>query len=150
MSGFTEQWLREHQLKRHRESLPQLDLVQFTLAKPVKLLNETIRMHWRERSRYSKKLAAEIAATHPGIGEPMAKARVEIVRYSVREPDQDGLMGGVKQLVDCLLVRSTRHPHGLGYIVDDSPAHLVLEARHEKAPTLKAQGTTVTITRIAA
>lgn len=149
MSGFTEDWPRDYKTRRHRESLPKLDVVQFTLAKPVKLLNETIRMHWRARTRYAKALATEIARNHPGIGEPMQKARVEIVRYSVREPDHDGLLGGCKQLIDCLLVRSPRHPHGLGYIVDDSPAHMVLEARHEKAATLKAQGTMVRIVRAA-
>lgn len=124
--------------------------MQFTLAKPVKLLNQTLRMHWRERGRYAKALSAEIAKAHPGLPEPMVKASVEIVRFSVKEPDEDGLVGGCKQIVDCLLARSDRHPHGLGYIVDDSPAHLVLHVRHEKAANLKSQGTTVRIERIAA
>ncbi len=132
----------------HRDRLPRPDVVQFTLAKPVKLLNKTLRMHWRERGRYAKALSAEIAKAHGGIAEPMQRARVEIVRYSVKEPDQDGLLGGAKQLIDTLLVRSERHPHGLGYIVDDSPAHLVLDVRHEKAANLKSQGTTVRIQRI--
>lgn len=124
--------------------------MQFTLAKPVKLLNQTLRMHWRERGRYAKALSAEIAKAHPGIPEPMQKARVEITRYSVKEPDTDGLVGGAKALIDTLLVRSEQHPHGLAFLVDDSPAHLVLQVRHEKAANLKSQGTTVRIERIAA
>lgn len=122
--------------------------MQFTLAKPVKLLNQTLRMHWSARTKYAKALSAEIAQAHLGIPEPMDRARVEIVRYSIKEPDTDGLVGGVKILIDTLLIRSDRHPHGLGYIVDDSPAHLVLDVRHEKAANLKSQGTTIRIQRL--
>ena len=145
--GFDEIWLKQHQAKVVAQTTP-VDRIQFTLAKPVKLLNQTLRMHWAARSAYSKSLAAEIARVAPLLHEPMQKARVTVTRYSVREPDGDGLTGGCKQLIDCLIVKSKRHPHGLSYIVDDSPAHLEFEARHSKVSTLKAQGTTVIIERL--
>ncbi len=148
MNGFDESWLRDYQLKRAREKLPRLDEVHFVLAKPIRTLNELIRMHWRDRGRYAKKLSAEIATLHTGIGEPFQRARVEITRYSIQEPDADGLTGGAKPLIDCLLVRSARHPHGLGYLVDDSPAHMELVVRHEKAEKRKDQRTVVKLTRL--
>ena len=150
MSNFDEAWLRDHERKMRSQTVATEPprFVQFTLAKPVKLLNETLRMHWSARRRYAKALSAEIAKAQPGILYPMQRASVEVVRYSVQEPDFDGLVGGCKGLIDCLLVRSDRHPHGLGFIVDDSPEHLEFTARHERAATRKEQGTTVTIRRI--
>ena len=148
MNGFTEAWLREHQARLLRDNAFGQDIVQFTLEKPVKLLNEVLRMHWTERRRYAKALAAQIAQRHKGIILPMQQAAVTVTRYSVREPDHDGLIGGCKLLIDCLLMRSDKHPHGMGYIVDDSPKHLTFKAIHVKAETLKAQGTTVRIERL--
>ena len=148
MSGWSEAWLREHQARFLRDNAFGQDIVQFTLDKPVKLLNEILRMHWRERQRYAKHLAAQIALRHKGIREPMQRAAVTVTRYSVREPDHDGLIGGCKLLIDCLLVYSDKHPHGMGYLVDDSPAHMEFTARHVKAESRKAQGTTVRIERL--
>ena len=45
-------------------------------------------------------------------------------------------------------MESARHPHGLGFVIDDSPQHMTIEAVHRKAPTLKGQATTVTIERV--
>ncbi|MDB5243742.1 MAG: hypothetical protein JWP57_4368, partial [Spirosoma sp.] len=72
---------------------------------------------------------------------------VEIERHSVQEPDKDGLEGGVKPLLDCLLVRSSVHPRGMGFVVDDKPACLMTNIRHVPSPTLRGQ---CTIVRIAA
>lgn len=133
MAGFSEAWLRDYQ----RRSTPSVQIgtraVQIVLSHPVKLLNVVLRMHWAERRKYAAALSAEIASLHSGIPAPMQRARVTLDRYSVAEPDHDGLVGGCKLLIDCLLVRSDRHPHGLGYIVDDSQAHLEFIARHVKA-----------------
>ena len=150
MQGFSESWLKEYQTKRSAQSaLGKLFIVRFTLVRPTMLLNELLRMHFRDRARYADKLSAEIARLTRGLGadEPFAKATVTVERFSVAEPDHDGLVGGCKPLIDCLLVRSSRHPHGLGFIVDDSPAYLTLRASHVKSPTLKGQATTVTIER---
>jgi hypothetical protein len=146
--NFSEAWYRDHLAKRAGQPLPaNAVVVRFTLKRPTKLLNEVLRMHWRARRNYAKALSGEIAKL-VGIITPMERASDTIERFSVKEPDFDGLVGGVKQLVDCLLIRSERHPHGLGLIRDDSPAHLDLIVRHCPVTTLKGQGTTVTLERL--
>lgn len=148
--AFSEAWLKEYQTKqRGTPALAKLFTVRFTLARPTLLLNELIRMHFRLRSAYQKRLSSEIAnlTRDLDIDQPLERAIVTVERFSVQEPDHDGLIGGLKPLIDCLLVRSDRHPHGLGFIVDDSPAHMTLRASHCKSPTLKGQATTVTIER---
>ena len=57
---------------------------------------------------------------------PFQRARLRIERYSIRTPDYDGMVGGYKSLIDCLLpYHPKRRPYGLGVIADDNPAVLV-------------------------
>lgn len=148
MQGFDEAWLAEYQAKLKPALRPvEAGPIQFTLKEPFRLLNVLLRMHWRARANYNRKIAAEAGklTAHRLGAPPLERARVLIERYSVQEPDQDGLVGGAKPVIDALLVRSSKHPHGLGFIVDDSPTHLTLDVRHVKALTLKGQGTLVRI-----
>nr|WP_230975710.1 hypothetical protein [Acetobacter garciniae] len=91
--------------------------------------------------------------------EPFRKARVVIERHSAGLPDYDNVVAGAKRLLDCLTTPKVLHvrtpgarpvirnKRGLGFIVDDSPKHIIYEvhsikcARHE-------QRTVVTITEI--
>ena len=151
MNTFDEAWLKAHQAKmaalKPRREPPAV--IRFTLAKPLKLLaNE--RMHWTALNRYGKAIGAEVARLTRDIGpmEPFERARVFIERVSIREPDRDNLYSSVKPLVDSLLEQSARHPRGLGFVVDDTPAHMMLEVVHVKAQGRASQCTTVTIERL--
>ena len=146
-TGFSEAWLREYEAKRRTDVPAYPSLIRFTLAKAVKLPNVTLRMHFRARSKYAQALSSEIAklTAHILMPAPFEHARVTIERFSIAKPDTDNLWGSVKALVDCLLPRSTRHPHGLGFVIDDSADCMVLHVEHRQVATLKAQGTTVTI-----
>lgn len=130
MTTFDEAWLMEHQRKMalvNGGALPRLpDRIEFTLSKPTPLLNVTLRTHWAKRRKQQAKLSAEIASLVPLRGAPIQVARVTISRFSTRTPDHDGMVGGAKSLIDCLLIRSSTHPNGLGLIFDDSPEHLIL------------------------
>ena len=151
MRGFDEAWLREYEAKMSRQS-GELPDFRFTLQRPFVLLNPMLRMHWARRRAYAAALSAEIAAATPNLpagAKPMQRARVTVTRYSLGEPDHDGLVGGAKWLVDSLLVRSERHPNGLGFLADDSPAHLDLIVRSEVVTKRRDQRTTVLIERIA-
>lgn len=88
------------------------------------LLNGILRMHWRERTRYQRKLAWDLRiALHRQIPPtPLVRVRLRIERRSTGMPDFDGMVGGYKHLIDCLLPMSPRHPVGLGVIADDNPA----------------------------
>lgn len=108
--------------------------VAFTLPEPTPLLNVLMRKHYRVRSQNKRRTAAfivcEIAGKKPPV--PFKKARVTITRYSRGVPDDDGLKGGVKDLLDCLTTPKLlaggkiKNKFGVGLIVDDSPAHCLL------------------------
>lgn len=132
----------------------------FDLAQPTPLLNVTLRQHWSRRRRKDKGLAwavkVAILETKQAIPpEPFQRARVTIIRRSVGTPDRDGLIGGVKGLVDCLLhpgpVRMVQgkpralHPTGLGIVQDDSPDHMELVVKAERVRSKAEIGTSVTI-----
>lgn len=104
-------------------------------------------MHWAPRRKYRDQLASDAAdlTRHLPAGKPFEKARVTITRYSTQVPDRDNLYGGVKHLVDCLVVRCDRHPTGLGFIVDDDPDRLTLDVQHVRCSKRAEQRTVVLI-----
>ncbi len=53
--------------------------------------------------------------------EPLQHAFVAVQRHCAGQLDWDNAVGGLKPLLDCLVLRSRRNPDGLGFIVDDSP-----------------------------
>lgn len=134
-------------------------VVSFRLAKPYPLLNRMLRMHWRARKVYQRRVMHEIMEA---IGfrrpeRPFDFALVRIERHSVGTPDRDGLIGGAKPVIDCLTTPTAtqalspfsknrvRNPLGLGFVVDDGPDRILLEVVHVKA-TRSTQGTVVVIT----
>jgi hypothetical protein len=52
---------------------------------------------------------------------PLKSCDIHIERHSTQLPDWDGLYGGLKPLLDTLVVSTKRNPHGLGVITDDNP-----------------------------
>lgn len=124
--------------------------VSFILPKPTLLLNQMLRMHWKERRKHQQALAWEIKLLTAGKrpAAPFARAKVRIERHSVRAPDFDGMVGGFKHLLDCLLPDSERHPNGLGIIADDNPAVLQLEPVSVQVKRLADQKTVVIIEEI--
>lgn len=108
----------------------------------VPMRNGYDRMHWNARRALLRELGDTLAKQIPlASGCPFDKARVEIVRYSSSEPDQDGLVGSVKPILDAMQVprvdegkRGTRklHPYGAYIITNDSPEHIELDVRWER------------------
>lgn len=149
MSQWSEAWLREYEAKRRAGvAVPDRTSISFTLNRPTPLLNVWVRMHWRARGKYQRSLSAEIASKVPNLPgrQPFERAHMTVSRFSVGvEPDEDGLVGGTKPLRDCLLIRSARHPDGLGILVDDSPAHLTVSVKAIRCRTRKEQRTEVVI-----
>ena len=120
-------------------------LLEFRLAAPLPLLNRWQRMHWRERSIYTKSLGWEIKAALAGQmpREPISFADVRVWRHSICSPDQDGLI--VKALLDALQPSSKRHPYGLGIIKDDKRANCISSIGHVQVKHRTEQGTRVVI-----
>jgi hypothetical protein len=98
-------------------------VIRLVIPEPTPLGNVWQRMHWAARRRLAARISwlVFMSSGCNHMRTPLQRVRIEIDRYcSGAKPDRDGLYGGVKPLLDCLLVRSKRHPHGLGYIVDDN------------------------------
>lgn len=164
MKGFSEAWLRDYlgkqasQPRAKRVTQPAspvpvlvapqpTDVITFTLSRPTITLNEYLRMHWTKRSTYQRDLSDAIGRRVLAVPcrPPLQRAIVTITRHSLQQPDDDGLHGGFKPLLDCLLVKSDRHPHGLGFIVDDSPQHILCVPVWAACATRKEQRTVVVI-----
>lgn len=125
--------------------------LRFEIPEPTILLNRWQRMHHRERTRHAKRMAWVLrAALGCGGRKAFAQCHIEIERHcNPPLPDWDGLYGGLKPLLDCLVVPSQRNPHGLGIIEDDNPSCVLsLVARPMPAPP--KEGKTVVTIREAA
>lgn len=111
-------------------------MIEIEIPMRTPTLNEWQRMHWGQRKRIGKEIATHIhlACVLRGVRRPhrpIARCRIEIERESTREPDFDGMVGGLKPLLDALQPASKRHPYGLGFIADDGPRCVVgFDAKH--------------------
>lgn len=125
-------------------------MIRFELPTPTPLLNELLRLHWSQRRKLASRLAWAIKVATAGQRpkEAYARAKVRIERHSIRTPDYDGMVGGAKPLIDCLLPLSDRHPHGLGFVADDSPSCMELEVVAVKAAGREAQKTVIVIEEV--
>ncbi len=92
------------------------------VPEPTPLLNKWQRMHWTKRRRltewFSWLIRQNLGYTPK---QPIQHCIVIIERHSVGLPDWDGLYGGLKPALDCLVRCSKVNPHGLGIIEDDNP-----------------------------
>jgi hypothetical protein len=92
------------------------------------LLNTYARMHWAKRAKLKQQITMRVMSQIGRRLEPLpGRPRVVAVRYSSVRPDQDGAWS--KAWLDVLKVKK-----GLGWIVDDSDAHIATDFRWEKAP----------------
>lgn len=96
-------------------------------------LNVSLRQHWHQRGKKTREMAWAIRVAlgrQRAPATPYRRARVVIERRAGGIPDADGLIGGCKGLIDCLMpFVEKKREYGLGFILDDGPAHLVLEVR---------------------
>ncbi len=56
--------------------------------------------------------------------QPLARAALVVDRRCSGVLDWDNAYGGLKPLLDCLVVPTPRNPDGLGLVVDDNPRHM--------------------------
>lgn len=126
-------------------------LVEFSIPHVLKLPNQTNGYFWPVAHAYRKTLVPLVAeAVKPWSGhQPMEKARIIIMRYSVGVCDPDAVPAASKPLIDLLLVPSKVHPHSFGLIQNDSPAHIELIAVGVKVAHRHEQRTSVRLDRLA-
>jgi len=108
----------------------------FRLARPLPTWNTVMRtgsslsmvqrkmVQRKELNKLAKEVWGAILEKGQRLGghPPFARAKIRIVRYSLGEPDPEGV--SAKFLLDVLQPQSGRHPYGLGIIADDTAACL--------------------------
>lgn len=137
----------------------------FELHKPTITLNQLLALKrkgdWAVKE-HKKRLAWEINLALAGKlpRQPFNRAALRVARHSLGAPDYDGMVGGLKTLIDCLLPQgepyyrkgSRRpifpHPFGLGIVADDSERVLTIQAVAIRVASAAEQKTIITITEL--
>ena len=113
------------------------------IDEPFLLLNKLQRMHWSDRKKYHQRLywLLRQQITSPP-RTPLLRCRIHVTRGNPPPlPDLDGLYGGVKPLLDCLVVKTKANPLGMGFIMDDNQ-NVIEELKVESVKTRRCEGFT--------
>lgn len=108
---------------------PEALRITLSLPFPSPSLNEIRGVHWAAYRKVLKgwQLRVFTALNGRRPAKPLHRAILEVDRYEVGEGlDWDNVYGGLKPILDCLVMPTTKNPFGLGLIVDDSPSHVPL------------------------
>lgn len=107
-------------------------------------LNKLIRLHWRDRQKliitWDWEVKAAIRETYEEITFEHPQRKVRIISYRKRIMDEDNFIGGLKPMVDALVLNHL--------LVDDSNKFMILEPRPSQERDLKNQRTEVIITEV--
>lgn len=106
----------------------------FEIAGLPKMPNQLLGAHWRTRSKQARLwkhlVWVTIATRRPAV--PIKTARVTLTRHSSSEPDDDGLRGSFKSVLDALV--------HCGVLENDKPSNIGSPAvTWEKAPPKKGR-----------
>jgi len=74
-------------------------------------------MHMRRRFRLF--VLKALKSERPAL--PIEQSFIVVRRHCAGQLDWDNALGGLKPVLDCLVMRSDKNPDGLGLIRDDSP-----------------------------
>lgn len=106
------------------------------------LLNKWQRMHYQERKRVAERFGWLVRQAYRHEGDPIEHCMIHVERHSAGLPDWDGLHGGLKPILDCLVVRTKTNPHGQGIIVDDNP-NVIKKLTAEPVKAKRGEGKTI-------
>jgi hypothetical protein len=101
-------------------------------------------MHFKDykalRKRWQYEVLITLGLRRPKV--PVKIAGIVVNRYSAGQLDWDNAYGGLKPLLDCLVMPSQRNPSGLGLIVDDNPEHMPVPPYLQQFPSQAEAGKT--------
>lgn len=120
--------------------------IEFEIEYLPKTPNTLLGRHWRGKANHAlvwKRLVEQQVILKGGFPPaPIKKAKVTMTRFSSTQPDEDGLYGSFKPVLDALTnypakKPSKKYPFGMPaqprVLVDDSPAHIELQCLWGKA-----------------
>ena len=73
---------------------------------------------------------------------PIQRAALVVARRCAGMLDWDNAYGGLKPVLDCLVLKTKRNPDGLGVVVDDSPRHMPYPPFVQQLPAKRGDGST--------
>lgn len=115
-----------------------MQTIEFTLPDIYPLANTQRRGNFVDYRKIRKRIKNDIISVAYELipKKPFLICEIEILRASPHIPDNDGLLGGQKPLIDCLVRPREDHPDGLSFIVDDSIilAHTTVQYRFLQSP----------------
>ena len=94
--------------------------------------------HLRRKFRYL--VLAALAGKRPEA--PLEQSFLVVRRHCVGLLDWDNALGGLKPLLDCLVIATERNPDGLGLVVDDSPRSMPYPPFMEQIKAKRGKGHT--------
>ena len=120
--------------------------LRYELAFPVETpSNNVIKgMHFHAyrtlRKQWSLMVMSALKGRRPS--EALERSFLVIERECAGSLDWDNAYGGLKPLLDCLVLPSERNPDGIGLIADDSPKHMPLPPYVGQTKAKRGQGKT--------
>jgi hypothetical protein len=89
-------------------------MIEFEIKALPRLPNTLLGSHWRTRSEHAKKWKLLVAhALHMNKPDaPLKQAKLTLIRRSTKRPDYDGIVGGMKVILDSLVY--------CGVLIDDT------------------------------
>ena len=121
-------------------------VLQYELHLPLETpSNNTIKgMHFQAYRTTRKAWRLMIQAALKGYrpDQPVEVSGLVVIRYSAGSLDWDNAYGGLKPVLDCLVVGSSRNPDGLGLIRDDNPTAMPYPPFVKQEKAKRGQGST--------
>lgn len=143
MSAVFEQLRQAHP---HLPAWASADALVYALELPEETpSNNTIKgLHFHAYKKMREDWRKRVSAAVEGLPrrEPVEQAGLVVIRHCVGQLDYDNLYGGLKPLLDCLVLTTERNPSGLGLIVDDNPKNMPEPPYVRQVKTKRGQGRT--------
>jgi len=119
-------------------------MIKFVIPRITPSLNKLLAMHWTERHKllrtWNWEVKAAMRETYKEIRFDHPKRRVKIISYRKKICDEDNFIGGLKPLIDALILNHL--------LVDDSDKFLVLEPKPKQERDPKNLRTEIIITEV--
>jgi len=119
-----------------------IEEVHLVMPRLTPSLNKLLAMHWRERQALNRTWDWEVKVamreTYEEITFDHPKRKVRIISYRKRIMDSDNFVGGLKPMIDALVLNHL--------LVDDSNKFMILDPKQER--DLKNQRTEVIIKEV--
>jgi len=119
--------------------------ISFQIPEATPSLNVLRKLHYQAYKRLRDRIAWMVKVHVGNNLVPIKRCKIEIIRFGSRSLDWDNCYGGIKPLMDCLVIPTKSNPSGLGVILDDNPDVVVSLIMKQEKTSRKDEKTFVRI-----